>query len=158
MLLQQVDLRDEEAVRLGLHAPARVPRDAPVVFGAHEPIFVGVLAHVALDGFQALEVLHHVVGLRVADEGGPVLVPYLVGQRGEALSVVGGADGVECDAHGTATFRGWRSCVFPYCNAGASCLLQDLSQRVNSARRGAMPGQSVGSSNMFSTSSTTIRR
>ena len=79
---------------------ARVAHDAPVVLRAHEPVFVGVLAHVAFDGFEALEVRHHVVGLLGADEGGPVLVPDFVGERGKARAVAVGFDGVECDAHG----------------------------------------------------------
>ena len=101
LLGPQVDFRDEEAVRLGLDAPSRVAHRAAVLGGAQEPVLVGVLGQVALDGFEALELLHHVIGLGLADEGGPVLVPDLAGKRRQGGAVLGRFDGDELDGHAT---------------------------------------------------------
>ena len=155
----QVDLRDEEAVRLGLDAPSRVAHGAAILGGAQEPVLVSVLGHVALDSFEALELLHHVIGLGLADEGGPVLVPDLAGERRQGGAVLGRFDGDELDGHAvvlslacpfhyTATVRAaivpavrflrargpvLRG-VFPFGNGDASRLLKGVFERVNSCR------------------------
>ncbi len=50
-----------------------------------EEVLVAVIGNVGAEGVQALELLDHVVGLLLADERRPVLVPNVVGHMCEGL-------------------------------------------------------------------------
>ena len=50
-----------------------------------EEVLVAVVGDVGAEGVQALELLHHVVGLLLADERRPVLVPNVMGHMCEGL-------------------------------------------------------------------------
>ena len=65
-----------------------------------EEVLVAIVGDVGAEGIQALELLHHVVGLRLADDGRPVLVPNMVGHMGQGLDLFVALDLSKCNAHG----------------------------------------------------------
>ena len=63
-----------------------------------EEVLVAIVGNVGAEGIQALELLHHVVGLRLADDGRPVLVPNMVGHMGQGLDLFVALDLSKCNA------------------------------------------------------------
>ena len=72
-----------------------------------EEVLVAIVGNVGAEGIQALELLHHVVGLRLADDGRPVLVPNMVGHMGQGLDLFVALDLSKCNAH---------ECILPRCD------------------------------------------
>ena len=104
-----------------------------------------MLGHVSLDGFQALELFDHVIGLRIADDRGPVFVPNLVGKLRQLFLIFIRFNGNESHVHKPVPFNKVR--LFPHCNTRVSCSLQSVSQSVNNGALRKRPGQSVAISN-----------
>ena len=108
---QQVDLRDEEAVGLGLRISAGVSDDRSPGMSVggfsceigvnNEPVLVGVVQsrHIATDGGKRLEPIDHIARLVFADEGRPVLDPYLLGQFRKRFLLLFGAHRLEFGGH-----------------------------------------------------------